>query len=153
MAPNVKPHELALQTIAGMIQANPTTDSSRQLRQMLWSLSSNVPLVNLWCLCSRTSPAERQLVRKVLGAALSRSLSRQDIGRALLISGERERSQREGASLEWLEQLREVEHRISVLARVAPPGPCACQAARLLQIIGEARASLLNKPGASDLLF
>ncbi len=106
---NPSRHEQALTRIAQAIRCSPDTGGGVQLRRFLWSLYNMHHLVNLWTLVSRLDQPHSELVAEVLTAALVGNLKEADIKRALLVSGEMERWDRERPSNEVFEGLDQAE--------------------------------------------
>jgi hypothetical protein len=146
----MRKHETALQKISMAIAAEPASEHGVQLRQFLWSLSGNAHVLNLYCLFSRLSPLQRLCVNSVLAAAAHRELSREDLDRALLVSGERERHRREELSDEWIAQLGDVEHEVERLLRVTPPGYYQRQTAQVLLLLRAAHECTRNEIQGED---
>lgn len=139
---NPSRHEQALTRIAHAIRENPDTGGGVQLRRFLWSLYNMHHLVNLWTLVTRLDQPHSELVAKVLTAALVGDLKEADIKRALLVSGEMERWDRERPSNEALEGLAQAQQFVEGLVKTIPPSRAHTELVCLLRDLAEVNSAL-----------
>lgn len=141
MHPQITPsrHERALTQIAQCIRERPHSVGGLQLRQFLWSLYNEHYLVNLCTLVERLESAQRVLVAEVLNAAWAGNLTKDDVERAIVVSGERMRWEARLASNETRQRLEEAERIVASLERSLPPGRTHADLMSLLRHFAELR--------------
>jgi hypothetical protein len=137
-------YEQALTRIAYAIRDNPDTGGGVQLRRFLWSLYNMHHLVNLWTLVSRLDQPHSQLVAEVLTAALVGNLQEAHIKRALLVSGEMDRWDREHPSNETMDRFHLAQEIIEDLVKTMPPSHAHTDLVSLLRGFADVKAGLLE---------